>query len=70
MKEVAVLIGAFVAIILFFGWALSGADDNTELMCRQDCSEMSAEYSHHDMGVNGHTDRCSCKKDGNITPIW
>jgi hypothetical protein len=70
MKEIAILVGVIVGVLFIFGQLLGNSDDEIERMCRQDCSEMNAEYAHHDMGVNGYTSRCSCKKNGDISPIW
>lgn len=70
MKEMVIGIGVFIIICCFFSYMLNKIDQKVELMCRKDCYKMSAVYAHHDMGMNGYPDSCSCFHNGETKPIW
>lgn len=70
MKETIVIIAFLLLFIFGIGTLYSRADGEVKMQCRQDCTSMKAEYAHHDMGANGHTDRCSCRVNEEIKPIW
>jgi hypothetical protein len=64
------LLAIVAGFILLFGFIFSKADEQTSLMCQQDCIKMDATYVRHEMGTNGHTNTCSCIKDNDIKNIW
>lgn len=70
MKEAIIATLIFIIIIIAFGATYGGTIKEVELNCRRNCESMEATFVRAEPGINGYTDACSCKKDGEIKPIW